>query len=60
MASLIRSQRRLAVGVCATVVVLLVRDRACAGVSLPGWADLRLFGIPLPWAARSASPSIPC
>jgi hypothetical protein len=48
MASLIRSQRNLALGVCATVFALLMGIAAIAAV-FPRWGDLRLFGISLPW-----------
>lgn len=48
MASLIRSQRRLAAGVCLTVAVLLT-GIAVLGAIAPGLMDVRLWGVPLPW-----------
>jgi hypothetical protein len=48
MASLIRSQRNLALGICVTVFVLLM-GIACIAAVFPRWGDLRLFGISLPW-----------
>jgi len=47
--SLIRSQRRLAVVVCAAIGLLLV-GTAVLGAITAQFADLRLFGIALPWA----------
>lgn len=48
MRSLIRSQRRLAVTVCAATAVLLC-GIAFAGALFPGFGKVRLAGIPLPW-----------
>ena len=48
MDSLIRSQRRLAVVVCATITVLLV-GTALVGAFAPRFAQLHLLGVPLPW-----------
>lgn len=48
MLSLIRSQRRLAVTVCAGIAILLV-GTALLGAYLPDFATARLFGVPLPW-----------
>ena len=48
MRSLIRSQRRLAVTVCAVVGVALA-GVALAGAAFPRFADERVLGIPLPW-----------
>jgi predicted membrane channel-forming protein YqfA (hemolysin III family) len=48
MASLIRSQRRLALGVVVLVGVLLV-GTALLGAAAQRFDRLRLLGIPLPW-----------
>jgi hypothetical protein len=48
MSSLIRTQRRLAITVCAGMAVLLV-GTALAGAFAPRFAAQRVFGIPLPW-----------
>lgn len=48
MSSLIRSQARLAVLVCAAVTVLLV-GTALLGALAPGFARARWAGLPLPW-----------
>lgn len=48
MSSLIRSQRRLALTVCAVVALLLV-GTALAGALAPRFGELRLVGVPLPW-----------
>jgi fatty acid desaturase len=48
MSSLIRSQRRLGVIVCAAIAVLLV-GIALLGAVAPRFATLHLFGLPLPW-----------
>jgi hypothetical protein len=48
MDSLIRSQRRLAVMVCLTVGALLV-GTALLGALAPGFAQLHVLGLPLPW-----------
>jgi hypothetical protein len=48
MSSLIRSQRRLAVVVCSTIGLVLV-GTALLGALAPGFAELHLFGVPLPW-----------
>jgi hypothetical protein len=48
MTALIRSQRRLALTVCAAVTVLLV-GTALAGAVAPRFGHVRLFGIALPW-----------
>lgn len=48
MLSLIRSQRRLAVTVCAGIAVVLV-GTALLGAFAPRFVTLRLLGIPLPW-----------
>jgi uncharacterized membrane protein (DUF485 family) len=48
MLSLIRSQRRLAVTVCAAAAVLLV-GTALLGAYLPDFVAARLFGVPVPW-----------
>ena len=48
MSALIRSQRRLAVTVCAAVTVLLA-GTAFAGALTPRFAHVRVFGIALPW-----------
>ena len=48
MSSLIRSQRRLAITVCAAIAVLLV-GTALAGALWSDYLHHRLFGIPLPW-----------
>jgi hypothetical protein len=48
MLSLIRSQRRLAVTVCTGIALLLV-GTALVGAFVPGFATVRVFGVPLPW-----------
>lgn len=48
MASLIRSQRRLATGVCLTIAGVLA-GIAVLGAIAPGFADIRVWGMPLPW-----------
>ncbi|MGH8963165.1 MAG: hypothetical protein ACRDWT_18570 [Jatrophihabitantaceae bacterium] len=48
MRSLIRSQRRLAITVCATIGVLLA-GVALAQVFFPRFATIHALGIPLPW-----------
>lgn len=48
MSSLIRSQRRLGVVVCAVVAIVLV-GIALLGALAPAFARLHLFGIPVPW-----------
>lgn len=48
MRSLIRSQRRLAIAVCATIGLLLV-GVALAGQVFPRFATASLLGVPLPW-----------
>jgi hypothetical protein len=48
MTALIRSQRRLALTVCAAVAVLLV-GTALAGAVAPRFGHVRLLGIALPW-----------
>lgn len=48
MSSLIRSQRRLAILVCAVVAVVL-GGIALAGALVPRYAAVRIMGIPLPW-----------
>lgn len=48
MSSLIRSQRRLALTVCA-IVALLLMGTALAGTLAPHMSSVRLFGVPLPW-----------
>ncbi|MDP9118276.1 MAG: hypothetical protein M3O28_13635 [Actinomycetota bacterium] len=48
MASLIRSQRRLAFGVCAAVAVLL-GGIALLGAWSPRFAGFRILAVPLPW-----------
>lgn len=48
MLSLIRSQRRLAVMVCAAVAVLL-GGVALLGASSATFVRARLFGVPVPW-----------
>lgn len=53
MSSLIRSQARLAVTVCVLIAVLLV-GIALLGAVAPGFAALRLLGIPLPWLVLGA------
>ena len=54
MASLIRSQRRLAIVVCASVAGVLM-GAAWLGAVLPQWGAARLFGIPLPWLVFGAA-----
>jgi hypothetical protein len=48
MTSLIRSQRRLAAGVCLTVAALL-GGIAVLGAIAPGFARISVWGVPLPW-----------
>lgn len=48
MRSLIRSQRRLAITVCASIGVVLV-GIAFAGALMPRFATVHVLGIPLPW-----------
>jgi hypothetical protein len=48
MAALVRSQRRLAVVVCAAVVVVL-GGIALAGAFAPRYASWRFLGLPVPW-----------
>lgn len=48
MASLIRSQRRLAMIVVSTIAVLLA-GTSLATAAAPGIARVHAFGIPLPW-----------
>lgn len=48
MLSLIRSQRRLAVTVCAGVALLLV-GTALLGALAPDFVRVRILGVPLPW-----------
>jgi len=48
LTSLIRSQRRLALRVCAAVAVLL-GGLALLGGFVAGFARTHVFGIPLPW-----------
>ncbi len=48
LASLLRSQRRLALVTCAAVVVVL-GGIALAGAFAPRYASSRLFGLPVPW-----------
>jgi hypothetical protein len=48
MASLIRSQRRLAVGVCAAIGLLLI-GTAVVGAYSAEFYRARLVGIPVPW-----------
>lgn len=48
VASLIRSQRRLAVAVCAAVGLLL-GGAAVLGAVSPAFGTLRLFGLAVPW-----------
>ena len=48
MSSLIRSQRRLALAVCATTATILI-GIALAVALVPRFAELRLLGVPLPW-----------
>jgi hypothetical protein len=48
MTSLIRSQRRLALGVCAAVGLLLV-GTALAGAFATSFYTVHVLGIPLPW-----------
>lgn len=48
MSSLIRSQRRLAMGLCTTVALLLI-GTALAFAAAPRLGDLRVFGLALPW-----------
>ena len=53
MSALIRSQRRLALEVCAAVTVLLA-GTALAGALAPHFGHVRLFGIALPWLILGA------
>ncbi|MGN6608352.1 MAG: hypothetical protein ACTHMS_15230 [Jatrophihabitans sp.] len=53
MSSLIRSQRRLAV-VTVLTVALLLGGVAVAGGVAPGFARLRVFGLPVPWLVLGA------
>ena len=48
MTSLVRSQRRLAIVVCALTAILLV-GIAMLGALVPSFGSARLFGIALPW-----------
>jgi hypothetical protein len=48
MASLIRSQRRLAAGVCLAIAFMLA-GIAVLGAIAPGFNRARLWGVPLPW-----------
>jgi hypothetical protein len=48
MLSLIRSQRRLAVTVCAGIATLLV-GTALLGAYAHGFVAARVLGVPLPW-----------
>jgi hypothetical protein len=48
MRSLIRSQRRLAIGVCLTVGIVL-GGVAFAGAAFPRFASVSVLGVPLPW-----------
>ncbi len=48
MSALIRSQRRLAVLVCATIAVLL-GGTALLGASSRRFDEFRILGVPLPW-----------
>ncbi len=48
MFSLIRSQRRLAVTVCAGIALLLV-GTALLGARAHAFAAFHVFGVPLPW-----------
>jgi hypothetical protein len=48
MSSLIRSQRRLALSVCAAIALLLV-GTALAGAYIHSFVAFRLFGLPMPW-----------
>jgi hypothetical protein len=48
MLALVRSQRRLAIGVCAGVALLL-GGTALAGAWWPRFSSSHLAGIPLPW-----------
>lgn len=48
MSSLIRSQRRLAITVCASIAVLLV-GIALLGAFAGPFATIRVLGVPLPW-----------
>jgi hypothetical protein len=48
MSSLIRSQGRLAVIVCTVIGTLLV-GVALLGAVAPGFARVRVLGVPLPW-----------
>ncbi|MEO9139807.1 MAG: hypothetical protein ABI345_12150 [Jatrophihabitans sp.] len=53
MSSLIRGQRRLALGLCAAVAVLLI-GTALAFALAPRLGDLRIFGLALPWVVLGA------
>jgi hypothetical protein len=48
MSSLIRSQRRLALIVCAAITLLLA-GTALVGAYSASFVAVRVFGIPLPW-----------
>jgi hypothetical protein len=48
MSSLIRSQRRLALVVCAAITLLLV-GTALVGAYAPRIVAIRVLGVPLPW-----------
>jgi hypothetical protein len=48
MSALIRSQRRLAVLVCATIAVLL-GGTALLGATSRRFNEFRILGVPLPW-----------
>ena len=48
LASLMRSQRRTALGVCAATLGLLM-VLAVALADFDGWSDITVFGIQLPW-----------
>ncbi|HZC69067.1 MAG TPA: hypothetical protein VE442_00085 [Jatrophihabitans sp.] len=48
MSSLIRSQRRLAISIVSTIGVLLAGLSLATAVA-PHLAEVRMFGIPLPW-----------
>lgn len=48
MSSLIRSQRRSAIAVCAAIAVVL-GGIALAGALVPAFARVRVLAIPLPW-----------
>src|SRR4051812_31427844 len=48
LASLMRSQRRTAFGVCLGAIALLL-SVALATAEFPGWRDISVIGIRLPW-----------